>query len=338
VTGLEVPWGLAFLPNGDILVTERPGRIRLVAGGVLQPQSIATLQVGETGEGGLLGIALHPNFASNRYFYVYYTTTKNGSGVNRVQRYIISNDRTSATPDKVLIDDIPSGTFHDGGRIKFGPDGYLYIGTGDAVNAPLAQDPSSPNGKILRLTPDGDIPSDNPQSGKPWFVGGIRNLEAFDWADFATIILADHGPSGEYQGRTGGDKVSFARRGDNLGWPTIWHCESKAGLVSPILTWNTATPPGGGAIYKGNKIPEWTGSFIVGTLGSKHLHRVAFNSSGVTTHEVYLSGNPPNGYGRLRDVVSGPDGYLYVTTSNCDSRGSCPADKDYILRIVPGAP
>ena len=340
VSGLEIPWGLAFLPNGDILVTERPGRLRIIKNGSLQPKSVANFQVGNTREGGLLGIALHPNFTSNRYFYVYYTGVKNGEPVNRVQRYILADDHNSAIPDLVVVDNIPAAGVHDAGRIKFGPDNMLYIATGDARVPANSQNATIRSGKILRITPDGGIPNDNPNPSEPWFVRGIRNSQGFDWLNSRTLVITDHGPSGEYLARTGGDEVNIARAGDNLGWPITWRCETQGKMVAPILVWQGAVPAGGAAIYRGNKIPEWTGSLLIGTLGSRHLHRVVFDLNGLPnmqSHEVYLQGEPPQGYGRLRDVENGPDGYLYVTTSNCDGRGVCPSDKDSILKILPGS-
>jgi glucose/arabinose dehydrogenase len=344
VSGLEVPWGIAFLPSGsngksDWLVTERPGRVRLIRNGVLQDQPITTVSTAESGEGGLLGIALHPQFAENSLFYVYYTTAKNTGNVNRVERFKLSSDHMHATSDRIIVDDIPAGTFHNGGRIKFGPDGLLYIATGNARQDELSRDSNSPAGKILRLNPDGGIPADNPQAGKPWFIKGIRNCEGFDWINADTLIVTDHGPSGEYQNRYGGDEVNIAHKGDDLGWPTTWHCESQPGLITPILTWNEAVPPGGAVLYQGNEIPEWKGSLIIGTLGSEHLHRVVLNPSRsqIASHEVYFQGDLPRGLGRIREVIQGPRGELYVTTSNCDSRGSCPDDQDGIYRIRPGA-
>ncbi len=330
VTGLEVPWGIAFLPEGDMLVTERSGQVRLVREGKLQPSAVATIPAIAGGEGGLLGIAAHPDFTSNRLFYLYYTTRKNGSPVNRVERWQLSQDGLSASPDRVILDDIPVAIFHDGGRLRFGPDKMLYIGTGDARNPDSSQNVDSLAGKILRLTPDGQIPKDNPFPGNPAFILGIRNTQGFDWADDLTLWITDHGPSGEL-GRRGHDEVSMATAGDNLGWPTIYGCQSRQGMIRPSLTWEEAVPPGGAAIYTGNAIPEWRGSLIVGTLGSEHLHRVAFDSAGqLQRHEVYLQEN----WGRLREVVMGSDGELYVTTSNCDNRGSCPPEKDKILRIT----
>jgi glucose/arabinose dehydrogenase len=189
------------------------------------------------------------------------------------------------------------------------------------------------SGKLLRLPPEGEVLADNPFPGEAVFLLGVRDTQGFDWKDRDTLYFTDHGPSGDTL-RRGHDEVSVVRKGDNnLGWPTLYSCESGEGFVTPSLTWETAAPPGGAALYTGDAIPEWKGSLLVGTLGSRHLHRVAFspdNPRQVTQHEVYLR----NEWGRLREVIMGPDGHLYVTTSNCDGRGDCKAPrKDVILRI-----
>ncbi|MBD2134890.1 PQQ-dependent sugar dehydrogenase [Sphaerospermopsis sp. FACHB-1094] len=332
VTGLEVPWGIAFLPNQDMLVTERPGRVRLVRNGQLIPQPVATINVTESGEDGLLGIATHPNFAENRFFYIYYTADKNGSQVNRVERWRLSQNGLTASPDKVIVDNIPVAQFHNGGRIRFGPDGMLYIGTGDAREPQISQDVNSLAGKILRVTPDGQVPPDNPYANNPVYITGIRNTQGFDWLDKSTLWVTDHGPSGDL-GRRGHDELSLAKAGDNLGWPTIYRCESKKGMVTPSIVWREALPPGGAVIYTGNSLPEWKGSLIIATLRSQHLQRVVFNPQSpqkIERHEVYLQGQ----YGRLREAIMGTDGELYVTTSNCDGRGNCPPQRDKILRIT----
>lgn len=335
VTGLEVPWGLAFLPQDKILVTERVGRVRQVVKGKLLEKPLFTVNVNQDAESGLLGIAAHPSFEKNRFIYIYYTIKQRGKAVNRVERYKVSTDGNSASADKMIIDDIPSAKFHSGGRIKFGADGMLYIGTGDAREPDSAQDKDSLAGKILRLTPEGEIPADNPWPKKAQYIAGIRNMEAFDWIDAKTMVLADHGPSGELF-RSGGDEVSMATAGDNLGWPDIWKCQTKEKMNSPLITWKNSVPPGGGAVYTGNAIPEWKGSFIVGALGARSLHRVSIdkNTKKTTQHEVYFAGEPPTGFGRLREVAMSPQGELYVTTSNCDGRGDCTGEKDMILRIT----
>ncbi|WPB78325.1 PQQ-dependent sugar dehydrogenase [Archangium violaceum] len=329
--GLEVPWGIAWLPGGDALVTERPGRIRLLRNGALQPTPVATVKISSAGESGLLGIAAHPSFASNRQFYIYVTTDEGGPTQNRVERWTLSEDHTSATVDRVIFGNIPAAKYHDGGRIRFGPDGMLYVGTGDSREPDNSQNVDTPSGKLLRLTPEGEVPGDNPFPGKPAFLTGVRNTQGFDWKDRDTLYFTDHGPSGDTL-RRGHDEVSVVRKGNNLGWPTIYSCESGEGFITPSLTWESAAPPGGAAIYTGDAIPEWKGSLLIGTLGSRHLHRVVFSQENplqVAQHEVYLR----NEWGRLRETIMGPDGHLYVTTSNCDSRGDCTARKDVILRI-----
>ncbi|MDC0709539.1 PQQ-dependent sugar dehydrogenase [Stigmatella sp. ncwal1] len=329
--GLEVPWGIAWLPGGDALVTERPGRIRLLRNFALHPTPVATVQIGDSAEGGLLGIAVHPAFERNRQFYVYVTHEAGQETENRVERWILSEDHQSATFERVLFGGIDASQYHNGGRLRFGPDGMLYVGTGDAREPDNAQNPDVPEGKLLRLTPEGDIPSDNPIPGKPAFLLGVRNTQGFDWKDPGTLYLTDHGPSGERMLR-GHDEVSVVRKGDNLGWPTVYRCESGAGLLTPSLTWSNAAPPGGAALYTGNAIPEWKDSLLIGTLKSKHLHRVVFsreNPTQVAHHEVYLD----NTHGRLRETIMGPDGHLYVTTSNCDGRGDCGPRKDLLLRV-----
>lgn len=329
--GLEVPWGIAFLPDGRMLVTEREGRIRIIADGKLAPEPIAEVEVWDRQEGGLLGIAVDPEFATNRRFYVYATQDVGGEKQNRVLRFTLP-ETDVAKLDRAIVEGIPSAQYHDGGRLRFGPDGMLYASTGDARTPHRAQDVNDLGGKILRVDTDGNAPADNPWSGERAFIRGIRNSQGFDWVDDQTLFVTDHGPTFEWL-LQGYDEVNVAGKGDNLGWPVRYACGAKAGMVSPVLTWEKAVPPGGAAIYTGTRIPEWQGSLLVGTLRSRHLHRVVIDpdSADVTKHEVYLRGD----FGRLRDVVMGPDGELYVTTSNCDRRGDCPPEKDKVLRIEP---
>lgn len=337
VSGLEVPWGLAFLPDGDLLVTERPGRLRRVSGGALVAEPVATIPVAATGEGGLLGIALHPGFAQNRQLYLYVTAADGGRVTNRVERWVLSPDKATASLDRVVLEGIPGAAVHDGGRLRFGPDGMLYVGTGDAREPDSAQRPDSLSGKLLRVTPEGEPPADNPRPESPVFLAGLRNPQGFDWLDERNLAVADHGPSGDL-GRTGHDELNVARGGDNLGWPTVFGCQEREGLVAPRLTWREAVPPGGAAVYRGDLIPAWTGSVVIGTLGSRHLHRVVLGAAEphrLLRHEVYFAGDPPDGLGRIREVANGPDGALYLTTSNCDGRGRCPATKDSIFKILP---
>jgi len=336
--GLDTPWSIAWLPGGDMLVTERGGNLlRIEPDGTVLDPPVAEVPTTETGEGGLLGLALHPEFESNRWMYLYYTTSSDGTDVNQVERWILSEDGTSATADRVIVGDIPARSFHNGGRIRFGPDGFLYIGTGEAGVPERSQDTDSLGGKVLRVRDDGSIPDDNPFPGSATWIYGVRNTQGFDWRDDGTMVVVDHGPSGLPQegGRRGHDEINVASAGDNLGWPEIFACETQQGMTSPAMTWTQAMPPGGVAIYTGTEIPEWQGDAFMGVLGFDagigHLHRIRLSNAGnVEISEVYLRGD--EGFGRLRDVVMGPDGGLYVTSSGCDGRGSC-GDGDVIIRV-----
>ncbi len=336
VEGLEVPWSLAFPGGSDVLVTERPGRLRLVRDGVLVPEPVATIEVDPGGEGGLQGLALHPDFASNRQLFLYFTVQKDGRKVNRLERWTLSEDGLSAKLDRRLMDDIPGARFHHGGRLRIGPDRMLYVSIGDARDPGLSQDDTSVAGAFLRLSLDGEVPADNPRPGSLLFITGVRNSQGFDWLSPERLIVTDHGPSGDTL-RFGHDRVQVARAGENLGWPETYGCEVKDGFVPPLISWRTAAPPGGAAIYRGDAIPEWKDSLLIGTLKSRHLQRVVLDAEGtaVTKHEVYFQGEPPEGLGRVREVIMGPDGHLWLTTSNCDGRGECGPQKDRIVRIVP---
>ena len=333
VDGLYVPWGVAFLPDGAWLVTERDGQLRRVeADGTLAADAVAMVPVTESGEGGLLGIALHPDFATNRALFLYYTSDEGGLH-NRVEQWILSEDGASAVADRVIVGDIPAGLYHNGGRLRIGPDGHLWVTTGDARVPSSSQDPTSLAGAILRVDTDGNVPADNPDPNSPIVVSGVRNSQGIDWLPDGRLIITDHGPSGD-TGRFGHDEINVAEVGANLGWPDLYSCEEEAGFHPPSMTWRDALPPGGHARYTGTEIPEWSGDVLIGVMGfdspsQPHLHRISLDEDGnVTTSETYLRG----AYGRLREVVMGPDGGLYVTTSNCDGRGTC-GDGDQILRI-----
>lgn len=334
--GLEVPWGIAFLPEGGMLVTERPGRVVLVAADGRVSAPVARPNVQASAEGGLLGIALDPAFAKTRRFYLYVTGEREGRPENRVECWRLAEDRSIASFDRVILSGIAAAKYHDGGRIRFGADGMLYVGTGDGRTPERSQDPDDPAGKILRIAPDGSVPADNPIPGKAAYLTGIRNTQGFDFLDDGSIVVTDHGPSGEINQWEGHDEVTVARAGENLGWPMVHGCDARAGVRVPSLAFRAAAPPGGAAIYRGDAIPEWRGALVMATLRSEHLHVVRIDPKNprgrIAGHEVYLAGE--RGHGRLREVVMGPDRNLYVTTSNCDGRGDCGPDKDAILRIT----
>lgn len=334
-TGLEVPWALAWTPDGRLFVTERPGRVRVVVDGELQPEPVAEIPVAAVGEGGLMGLAVDPHFDANGYVYTMYTYSVGGNLANRISRWVLREGRLE--DESVLVDDIPGARIHDGGRIAFGPDGMLYATTGDAAQGELSQDPESLAGKVLRLNPDGSVPEDNPFAGSPVYAYGLRNPQGLDWhPETGALLATEHGPSGE-GGLCCRDEVNVIRPGANYGWPIVAGEASDERFVDPLLssgptdTW----APAGAAFYDGTAPAAWRGSYFFGALRGRHLHRLALgDDDGLTVVEAgqLFEGE----YGRLRAVAMGPDGHLYVTTSNRDGRGQPAPEDDRILRIVAG--
>ena len=326
---LDIPWSIAWTPDGTIFFTERSGNLRVIQDGLVLDKPILSLDVGGV-EGGLLGIALDPNYSENHFIYLYYTYNDFISTKNKVVRYVESN--LSLSEDKVLIENIPGGPFHDGGRIKFGPDDKLYITTGDSGNADLSQDKNSVAGKILRINSDGSIPEDNPFSDSPIFSYGHRNPQGLDWDELGNLVATEHGPSGWHG--VAHDEINVIMPGENYGWPDIIGSETMDGLVTPILnTGDDTWAPSGAEFYDGDKIPQWTGKYFVATLRGNHLHMIDFDleKNKVISNKKLFDGD----FGRLRDVATGPDGYLYVLTSNQDGRGVPEINDDRILRIIP---
>ncbi len=327
---LQIPWSMVFSPDGRIFFTERTGTVRVIEDGKLSPNPVASFSVGG-GEGGLLGIALDPNFEENHFVYLYQTYNEFLSTFNKVVRYKETGNKLG--DEKILIDKIPGASYHDGGRIKFGPDGKLYITTGDAGNYNLSQDIKSPAGKILRINPDGTIPEDNPYENSPIFSYGHRNPQGIDWdPKTGKLVSSEHGPSGE-RGRAH-DEINVVEKGMNYGWPDIVGDEVKDGMINPLLhsgddTW----APSGVTFYNSDLISDWKGKFFVATLRGNHLKilDLDLNQNKVVSQENIFHGD----FGRLRDVVSGPDGYLYLLTSNNDGRGGVMENDDKILKIGP---
>ena len=311
--GLEVPWEIAWLPDGRALVTERPGRIRFLDGGV-----VAEVEVSAQGEGGLMGLALDPEFQTQPFVYLYFTTAE---GL-QLERWRVANDRL--TREASLIDGvIEAGPIHDSGRIAFGPDRALYVATGDAGNGELAQDPESLNGKYLRLTDYRGGPV------RPEILSlGHRNPQGFDWQpDTARLISTEHGPSG-MDGPQGFDEVNEIREGDNYGWPEVYGADH-GDFTEPLKVYEEAIAPSGATFVTGEGT-DWTGDYLFANLRGEHLRRLRFDGDRVVSDEVLLEGE----YGRLRTVVEGPDGALYVLTSNRDGRGSPQDGDDRVLRVT----
>jgi glucose/arabinose dehydrogenase len=329
-SNLVVPWAIAFAPDGRLFVTERPGRIRVVRDGVLEVSPWAVLSVRAIGEGGLMGLALHPQFEQQPWVYVCYTFNDGGPTRNRIVRLREEDGR--AGEEQVVLDRFPGANIHDGCRLKFGPDGKLYATTGDAFNRSLAQELSSLAGKILRLNPDGSVPDDNPFGPASLIYSyGHRNAQGIAFHPHSGELFAtEHGPSGEV-GLGDYDEVNIIVAGGNYGWPLVVGAPGLDEFVDPLLTYpEDAVPPAGLTFYAADLIPEWTGNLFFTSLGAKHLQRVVLGRD----HEV-LAIERLFQFGRLRDVIQGPDGALYVSTSNRDGRGTPAPEDDRILRIVP---
>lgn len=333
-SGLEVPWAFAFLPNGNILFTERPGRIRIIENGKLRSDPVFTVpDVEPSGESGLMDISLHPDFATNGFVYISYAYSKDGRFV-RVARYKF--DGKTLSDPKTIIESIPAAQFHAGTRCRFGPDGKLYVTTGDATERELAQKMDSINGKTLRLNDDGTVPQDNPfvnqQGARPeiWTLGH-RNAQGLAWQPGSGLMFqTEHGPSG-FDGPGGGDEVNIVERGKNYGWPIIHHKETKTGLESPLLEYTPACAPASAMFYNGAAFPQFKGNFFFGCLRGARIIRVVLDGRKVVSQEDLLKDT----YGRIREMEQGPDGFIYFSTSNRDGRGSPAKDDDRIMRLVP---
>ncbi|MGI5268413.1 PQQ-dependent sugar dehydrogenase [Nonomuraea sp. CA-218870] len=309
VTGLRVPWGLAFLPDGSGLVAERDtGRISQVRPGQAPVQVATVSGVSASGESGLLGLAVRDGWV-----YAYFTST---AGDNRLVRFQLSAPQTQT----VILSGVPSATVHDGGRIAFGPDGMLYVATGDAGATANAQNLNSLAGKILRITPTGAIPADNPFSGSRVWSYGHRNVQGLAWDEQGRMYATEFG-------QNTWDEINRIVAGGNYGWPT---CEGSCGNGSfraPIVTWATSQASPSGLAYA-------NGTLFAAALRGQRVWAVPLNEDGTagTPQAEFVSE-----YGRLRTVEVGPDGRLWVATSNRDGRGTPTAQDDRIIRVPPAS-
>lgn len=332
--GLEIPWSLVFLPDGRALVSERPGRIRLISGGRLRERAYLTLDVASVGEGGLMGLALHPDFPNEPYIYAMHTYRKGGDLFNRVVR--IKDGGSQGMLDRVIVEGIPGGRAHDGGRIAFGPDKMLYITTGETFDADLSQNLHSLGGKVLRVMPDGKVPRDNPFKDSPVYAYGLRNPQGLAWhPENGNLFASDHGPSGEF-GRFGHDEINVIVKGGNYGWPKVIGAPGVRPYIDPLVVWKDATPPSGIAFCTGRLFPQFRNDLFVATLRSQSLIRLQLNKTeeySVKKIERWFAQSGRKGkYGRLRAVLEGPDGILYFLTND---QGGQKKAGDRIYRIVP---
>ena len=315
-SGLEAPWEIAFLPDGRALVTERPGRVRMLSRELkLRDDPVAEIEVEAIGESGLLGLAVDPRFERNRFVYLYRTA---GSG-NEVLRYRFERDRLEE--DGRILDGLEAGPIHDGGRIHFGPDGLLYVATGEAGNQALAQDRDSLNGKLLRLR------GFRGERAEAEVISlGHRNVQGFDWQPRSGRLFAtEFGPESN-------DEVNLIRRGGNYGWPAAQGDEGAPRFVPALVDYEQVIAPSG-ATFVSEPGSSWSGGFLLAALVGEQLRLVTFDGAEVTGDEPLFEGR----YGRLRTVVEGPDGAIYALTSNTDGRGSPREGDDRVLRIVPPA-
>ena len=337
VKNLEIPWSLLFLPDGRALVTERPGRIRLIKDARLQEEPYATIDVAHVGEGGLMGLALHPEFPKKPYIYVMHTYKIGGELRNRVIR--LKDEGLRGVFDRVIIENIPGGKFHNGGRIAFGPDGMLFIATGETFHAELAQNLKSLSGKILRITPEGNVPEDNPFKGSPIYSYGHRNPQGLAWHPFTgDLFESEHGPSGEF-GRFAHDEINVIKKGGDYGWPAVIGAARLKQYIDPLVVWEKTTPPSGITFYKGELLKHLQGDLFIATLRSESLIRIRLQRNDeykvARIERWFANGYSDGKYGRLRDVVEGPDGALYFLTNNRDGRGTPRSGDDRIYIISP---
>ncbi|MFQ3584912.1 MAG: PQQ-dependent sugar dehydrogenase [Cyanobacteriota bacterium] len=337
--GLEHPWGMAFLPDGSILVTERPGRLRLVTSNGLDPQPIAGVpEVVARGQGGLLDVVLHPEYDENGWIYLAYSAAETPGSAAAGTRVARARLGPEGLYDLEVIFDMarktPAGQ-HFGARLAFDEDGLLYIATGDRGEPDRAQDLGDHAGKVLRLTDSGGIPADNPfvnQAGAlpEVYTYGNRNIQGLTrHPETGAIWFHEHGPRG-------GDEINILAPGVNYGWPLISHGREYTGdpvgegrseapgLASPLLHWTPSIAPSGMTFYTGEAFPEWQGNLFVGALAGQHLARLQLEGDQIVAEERLLEG----AVGRIRDVRQGPDGLLYLLTD---------APNGSLLRLEPAS-
>lgn len=323
--GLDVPWAIAFTSPTRMLVTERSGTIRAIVDGVLQPEPLLTLSdVSSSDEEWLMSLTLDPEYSTNGYIYLSYAYRGAKGMMVKVVRF--TDEGNSLTDPRIIIDLIPAAKYHAGSRLAFGPDGKLYISTGDATDKSLAQNMDSLAGKILRINADGSIPSDNPQKWSPVWSYGHRNPQGLVWIG-DDLYSSEHGPS-VFDGPAGGDEVNKIVKGGNYGWPLVSHLKTREGTVAPLRVFTPAEAPASLMAYSGTMFPQYRGHLFFWALKGEGIVILAPDGEG-----LQLVGKIATDYGRIREVVEAPDGSLYFTTSNRDGRGTIRAGDDRVYRI-----
>lgn len=327
VEGLDNPWGIAFLPEGGFLVTERPGRLRVYRDGTLEPTPIAGVpEVLARGQGGLLDVALHPDFAENRFVYLSYSKPTGGrTATTAVARGRFDGSRLTDVEDIFVADASSDAGVHFGSRLVFGRGGTLFISVGDRGQMNEAQNLANHQGNILRLNDDGSVPADNP------FVDRAdARSEIWTYGNRNPQGMALHPGTGELwateHGARGGDELNLIRAGRNYGWPEITHGvnyngtpitpdTARAGMEQPVLHWTPSIAVSGMDFYTGDAFPSWRGNVFVGALAQQHVRRLTLERGRVTGQESLLTGFQQ----RIRQVRTGPDGYLYLLTDHTGS-------------------
>ena len=314
---LDKPRAIAVSDN-RVFVTEKDGFIRVIEDGNLLESPLAAFRPANVFDGGLLGIALHPNFSNNHYIYVFLTYEEDGDLWNKILR--ITESENKLQDAETIFDKIPGSSFTNGGFIKFGPDRKLYVGTGTVSDAShLPQDLNSLSGKILRLNDDGTIPDDNPFLDSPVYSLGHRNPQGMTWDDDGNLFVAEFGPEKN-------DEINIIQAGKNYGWPEQ-QCSGDVNFEDAILCYDPSIEPGGILFYSGDKL-DFEFPFIMASMRSANLYQLDFEQ-GLSSQKSILSG-----IGRVRDVVESNDGSLYVITSNTDGKGFPDRMDDKLLRIL----
>jgi len=329
---LTIPWSIVWTDNDRMLVTERTGKIRIIQNGKLQDAPLHEFKEVSTGsEEGLMGLAIDPNYSQNKFIYVSYAYEGSDAMFIKVVRY--KDNGNSLSDELILIDKLPGAKNHAGCRLRFGPDGKLYITTGDATDRQIAQDLKNMGGKILRLNNDGSIPSDNPFPNSPVWTYGHRNPQGIDFYPGTDVLWqTEHGPSG-FDGPGGGDEVNVIVKGKNYGWPIVSHDGTKEGMIDPVLVFTPAEAPASGMFYKSGIISQFKNNFFFGCLRGRGIMRVIVDEkdpSKVLSHEKMKDVD----VGRVREIAEGPDGAIYFSSSNKDGRGNPASNDDRIYRIV----